>query len=100
MALIGFLTSWPTPEVSRPIAAMRRESSSSDSICFHRFQIVQRHQRAQALPCVVVVDEINRRLDAPSGLCANLFLHQGTPASKASRRVLPSTVEGSKISRA
>ncbi len=32
MALMGFFTSWPTPEVSRPMAAMRRESSSSDSI--------------------------------------------------------------------
>ena len=32
MALIGFFTSWATPEVRRPMAARRRESSISFSI--------------------------------------------------------------------
>ena len=43
---------------------------------FHRFRVVQRDQRAQLLACPVVVNEINRCLNAPSGLGANLLVRQ------------------------
>ena len=42
-----------------------------------RLQIVQGDQRAQSLAGVVVVDEIQRGLNAPAGLGANLFLRKG-----------------------
>ena len=45
----------------------------------HRFKIVQRHQRAQTHPCIVVVDEVHRCLDATPRLGADLFLHQRDP---------------------
>jgi hypothetical protein len=64
---------------------------------FGRLQIVQGHQRAQPLAGVVVVDEVQRCLNAAAGFGENLFLTRVMPASKASRRVWPSTVERSKI---
>ena len=67
---------------------------------FDRFEIVERDQDAESLAGVVVVDEVERCLDPAAGFGPDFFLTRVMPASKASRRVRPSTVERSKISRA
>ncbi len=84
MALMGFLTSWPTPEVRRPMAARRRESSSSlsSSRTDSRSCRVSRAPREAPGADVLVQagllhDEIEGDLDAASGLGLDLLLVQG-----------------------
>ena len=73
---MGFFTSWPTPEVSLPMAAMRRESSSSDSISSTDSRSCSVTSAPRPCACVVVVNKIHRSLNASSGFGADLFLHQ------------------------
>ena len=51
MALMGFLTSWPTPEVSLPDRSHAARQFQFGLDRLDRFQIVQRHQCAESL-CV------------------------------------------------
>ena len=44
---------------------------------FGRFQVVQGNQRAQPLAVFIVVNKVQRSLNAPAGLSEDLFLHQG-----------------------
>jgi len=61
---------------------------------------VEGHERAEALAGVVVVDEVERCLNAAAGFGENLFLDKGDAGVEGFAEGVARTVERSNISRA